>query len=450
MAGDADRLRGWKEISDFLGANERTAKRWEANRGLPIYRPPGGDRGPVYASRQELSAWLRTTDPATLEAEPEAALPPPAAEPPIEPARKPRRRLWLRVGLPVAIVGVGLAIMAMWRPSQAPLPTSEAARKAWVDGEYALSTRNLEGIRLANARFAEVVRDDPGFIPAQARLAVSYNMLAQYDGLPGSVAYARAETVASRALTADPLSAASYAARGFARFYGRRDAIGAMADLQRAVSLDPDNAEAHQWLALVAMHGGDQRVALPNIEAAARLDPRSRAIQANRALILMHAGRWADAEKLLLELRRIEPSFRSPASHLASLYLAQSRWEDYVEIRLKSAVQRDDAQAIAQARQLESALRQGGGPAVLATLRDFAAKEQNRFRLAGALAMLGDKDRAFAMLDAALAAREPETMAMMVDLTLASLRSDPRFGARAVAAGFTPESLLALAGEKAR
>ena len=52
------RLRGWKDIGRWFGVDERTVKRWESYRGLPIHRLPGQPRAPVFAYEDELRAWL--------------------------------------------------------------------------------------------------------------------------------------------------------------------------------------------------------------------------------------------------------------------------------------------------------------------------------------------------------------------------------------------------------
>jgi TolB-like protein/Tfp pilus assembly protein PilF len=56
--GPNQRLGSWKEIAAFFGCDERTLRRWEKERGLPIHRPPGGAGGRVFAYTAELSAWL--------------------------------------------------------------------------------------------------------------------------------------------------------------------------------------------------------------------------------------------------------------------------------------------------------------------------------------------------------------------------------------------------------
>lgn len=57
---NANQLRGWKDIAAFLGTSVRTAVRWEAERGVPVRRQPGGARDVIYALRDELQSWQRS------------------------------------------------------------------------------------------------------------------------------------------------------------------------------------------------------------------------------------------------------------------------------------------------------------------------------------------------------------------------------------------------------
>src|SRR5579871_48121 len=52
------RLGSWKEIAAFFECDERTLRRWEKQRGLPVHRAPGGAGGKVFAYTEELTAWL--------------------------------------------------------------------------------------------------------------------------------------------------------------------------------------------------------------------------------------------------------------------------------------------------------------------------------------------------------------------------------------------------------
>ena len=74
-------LHGWKEIARFLDASERSVKRWEETRSLPVHRVPGRGRDAVFAATDELTAW-RSQRKADLSAEDVVGFPPapPAAE----------------------------------------------------------------------------------------------------------------------------------------------------------------------------------------------------------------------------------------------------------------------------------------------------------------------------------------------------------------------------------
>jgi hypothetical protein len=50
------RLSSWKEIASHLGVTERTAQKWEHERGLPVHRLPG-EKGRVLAWEDELDQW---------------------------------------------------------------------------------------------------------------------------------------------------------------------------------------------------------------------------------------------------------------------------------------------------------------------------------------------------------------------------------------------------------
>jgi Tol biopolymer transport system component len=73
------RLDSWKEIASFLGRGIRTVQRWEREEGLPVHRLPHAQRGSVFATDEELSAWWERR-----QIKPERKPPAPPA-PPIEP-----------------------------------------------------------------------------------------------------------------------------------------------------------------------------------------------------------------------------------------------------------------------------------------------------------------------------------------------------------------------------
>src|SRR5208282_124149 len=56
------RLDSWKEIAAFFGRDERTVRRWEKERALPVHRIPGASKGRVFAYEAELQEWLSNSE----------------------------------------------------------------------------------------------------------------------------------------------------------------------------------------------------------------------------------------------------------------------------------------------------------------------------------------------------------------------------------------------------
>ena len=65
------RLRSWKAIANYLGCSVRTARRWEADEGLPVHRLMHKSQGSVYAYAAELDTWLHRDE----QSDAKAALP---------------------------------------------------------------------------------------------------------------------------------------------------------------------------------------------------------------------------------------------------------------------------------------------------------------------------------------------------------------------------------------
>jgi hypothetical protein len=61
-------LNGWKEISNYIERGVRTAQRWEALLGMPVYRPAMKDRSAVVAFSDELDSWISRTTSDTRDA----------------------------------------------------------------------------------------------------------------------------------------------------------------------------------------------------------------------------------------------------------------------------------------------------------------------------------------------------------------------------------------------
>lgn len=411
------RLKSWKAIAAFFGTDERTVKRWERNRGLPVRRVPGGTKATVYADVGELERWLSRRDE--------------RAPSPERPAR--RRWLWPTL-LALALLAVAAATLWSLRPVAAPRdhqPAPEIA-ELYLAGMFNWQRRTPQSLRQAERLFAQAIASDPQYAEAHAGLANTYLLLREYTSMPDAEAFPRARAAAQRALALAPDLAQANVAMGFIACYWERDFARGLELLRRAARLDPRSAQAQHWYATALYHANDIPASLRVINEAQRLDPASHAVLADKGLILFHAGRRGEAVALLNQVAAADPDFYSPHYYLALIHLAAGDYPAYLgEARLAAAVQGSaDQQAIVAAGQ--AGWERGGAPAMLRAMleRQQTLRAEGRlsaFELAGTHALLGERAAAIRLLQASEAAREPHFLSIRMDPRFRSLHGDPEY-----------------------
>jgi hypothetical protein len=121
------RLDSWKDIARHLGRDVRTVIRWEQERGLPVYRVPGGKFSRVFAYKDELDGWLARGNVINGAAAANGAPAPPAADDPLAETRWPNgipSTAWRRaaIGTSIALViVVAFGVSRTWMRAATPL-----------------------------------------------------------------------------------------------------------------------------------------------------------------------------------------------------------------------------------------------------------------------------------------------------------------------------------------
>ena len=439
------RLNSWKEIAAFVGRDERTVKRWEQTRGLPVRRLPGPGHVYVFAYADEINAWLngRDTAPKVI---------PKGAE--TSPETLPAKRTNVRPRLGVIIAGLAIAaafVLAIradgliggsagstaFGNSDIPSPIAIQLYRA---GLHEWQSRTPSSLASAIAAFNQAVKIDPRYAAAYAGLADAYNLEGEFTSIPPDRLYPKSAAAARRAIALDPSLAGAHAALAFSDFYGSRDVSGARHEFERALALDPDSATAHHWYATFLMTIGDYRAALTEIDKAADLDSESSAIPADKGLILFHAGEIKQAIGLLTQLERDQPEFAAPHRYLAAISQASGDDAAYLRELKLSALARHDADDLSLAAAGTTGLAQAGHlgmlRAILAAQRALYAKgAQSAYRLAATFALLHDEQDALAYLAVSVSRHEPDSIALKVDAPFDTLRGNQRFSALLAAAG---------------
>ena len=170
----------------------------------------------------------------------------------------------------------------------------------YLQGRQAWNLRTETGFARAEELFNRALALEPNFARAISALAdvwmirpASSEWIGRF-GQRDSPVLKRVLAQIERALALDPGSAEAHASLGNARQYGWQLPEAAVA-LRQAVALNPNYASAHQWLGRVLLGDGYYDEGLAALRRAAELDPLSPRILDNYAIGLRVFGRYEEA-----------------------------------------------------------------------------------------------------------------------------------------------------------
>ncbi len=443
------RLDSWKAIGAFFGKDERTVKRWEKERGLPVHRLPGAARGSVFAYAEELEGWLAgsqsSSSPKVLEipartdpvagGAPTLAVTKPAEQVHASPETRRvagatfwrRSLLW---AVPVLVVGgfliyssTGRSPIRFGKALAARNQPDATAQDLYLKGRFYFEKRTPSDLNAAVDAFTQAIVHDPGYAQAYVGLADSYSLLREFSTMSALEAEQRARAAAQKAVELDPNLAEAHTSLAFAEFWGFLDAADADREFRRAIELDPNLARAHHWYATFLIEIQKPEEALAEIEHARQLDPSSKAILADKGALLMHAGRSEEGLVLLKQIEVSDPNFRSSHEYLAQAYWDEGSYEDALEEYRKEALLRGQDEAVREVVAQQAALRSGGEQGLFryqltAALQAYEHENGSAFKVASAYSYLRQRNEALEFLQVA---RQRH------DLWLTSLEIAPEF-----------------------
>jgi len=303
------------------------------------------------------------------------------------------------------------------------------AYNLYLKGRFFFNKFTEPGLRKALDLFQLALLQDPGFARAYAGIADVWCNLAD-DWVAPDDAYPRAKAAAERALQRDPELAEAITSIGKVLCWHEWNFASAEQQLQRAVTLSPNYAEAHYVLGTALPLVGRLDDATAAIRRALALDPLSASYSEWLARFLLYHkdydGAIAEAQKTF-ELD--EGSLRAPlyigSAHLA-LGHAETALDWYRRAQgLEKAVRSYDAMIV---RALAALGRRDEAEAILTRLDEESRQQYLRSEiLAMGYAAFGDLDRAFACLERAFQARSAGLIYLHLDPGYEPLRGDPRY-----------------------
>ena len=333
----------------------------------------------------------------------------------------------LQEGVASAVAGALRVKLLAGSVAEVPRTAPEAYLKYLLG--YQLWVRGYrDDIRRSVEAFEEALAIDPRYAPAWAGLAWSLEILAGFEPTQLSDLLAmkrRALEAANRAVELGPGQARGYYARGGLRAYYRHEWREAVADLERAISLqgnDSASYRVHGWI-LGAL--GRLPDAIASLRKATDLEP----LAARGWMILgwLHtsAGDLGQARKAFLRIREIAPDHQIAPYGLAMVHLLEGRAEEALAT-IRASRAEEEVRLVVEA--LAEHTLGHDAASRLALDRVVAGYSISMaFEIATVHAWRGERDEAFAWLDRADAQMDNGIMYLKVWPLLRDLHGDPRW-----------------------
>ena len=293
-------------------------------------------------------------------------------------------------------------------------------------GRYFWNFRTKEGHQRAIEYYQRAIGRDSGYADAYAGLADAYLTAYQFGmiGLPDAEVFSRIKWAADRALALDPQSTDAHTSAVIALWW-QKDWLGAERELKRALELNPGNATARHWYALLLGGMGRVQEGVEQARRATELDPFDRTANANHALLSYAARDYDGAIALLLKTRELDEAWWGSYAILSLVYSQKGMHEQAIAAASKALALCGEQSAVCFARLAYALARAGRRAEAIQALQRAKVNPPEAYEIARAYVALGERDSAFAWLDRS-SWKWPHR-ASRADPALDPVRSDPRF-----------------------
>ena len=214
----------------------------------------------------------------------------------------------------------------------------------FLRGQYefhqAESGVSAAGYDRADAFYRQALALDPNFAEAAADLARSRLSRHWFVSPLTPAELEEVKTLVDRALALAPTSPEAHFALGLFFYWGHRQYEDALAEFNRTLELQPNNADARAFCAWVYRRRGEWERSLTDSQRAEELDPRDASIPMNIGVTCYALRLWKDAERAELRALAIDPHNTQAAMFLVLIRLtmtgdvasARRALEDFPEV----------------------------------------------------------------------------------------------------------------------
>jgi TolB-like protein/Flp pilus assembly protein TadD len=309
------------------------------------------------------------------------------------------------------------------------------AYELYLKGRFFWNKRTAADLRKSIEYFNQAIAKDPGYAQAYAALAQSWKLLPAFNGGAPNDCFPQAEAAAKKALALDDTSSTAHAALASLKGLNGFDYPGAIAEYERTLQLNPNDTTARQWFAndTLANVGQTERE-IAELKRAVELDPLSLVINSNLGVAYIHAGRLDDAIAQLRKTVELDGTFYYSRYNLAQALELKGLIPEATAEYQKTMSMTEDPVPLGMLGRLYGL--HGQKDEALKILQRLRQNREQRYTAAYALALiyvgLGDRNEALNWLEQGYREHDGFNIGpIRVDPLLAPLHGDPRFEALA-------------------
>ena len=309
-------------------------------------------------------------------------------------------------------------------------PVDPEAHEAYLKGRYFFVERTPETAKKSVEYFQQSTKIDPDYAVAYAGLSDSLAALSYLDVRAPREIMPKAKAAAARGLQLDGTVSEAHVALGMIALTFDWDWAKADMEFKRAIELDPNNSQAHQFYAAYFEAMGRLDEAIREAEQARQLDPLSVYVNRDLGRAYYYARQYDRAIQIFRETAELNPKYPVLYSWLGGAYEKKGMEPEAFAAYLRSAELGGATPETMKALKNAYATSRLSGfwrKSLELLKRQSNHGYTNAYHLAGLYVRLRDKDQAFRSLETEYDDRSLWMIWLKIDPVFDSLHSDPRF-----------------------
>ena len=305
-----------------------------------------------------------------------------------------------------------------------------AAYQDYLTGRFYWNKRTKEGLLKGLEFFNKAIEKDPRYALAYAGLADSYALMGRYSYLSPMEAYPKGLQAAERALDIDKTLGEAHTSLAFIKRYYDFDWIAAEKEFMLALEFSPNYATARHWYALQLSVLGRHGEALAEIKRAVELDPVSLIINTNLAWVQYFARDYDRAIESFKKTLEMDPDYALAHERLGQAFLEKGLFVEAIA-ELEKAVNFSPGNTeilAALGHGLAVSGKREEARKILEELNELSKHSYvSAYDKATIYLGLGDDDKALEYLEKAYEERASYVSIIKADPRLKRLHTNPRF-----------------------